>query len=58
MTYAPQRRHLALLATGQRRAVASWGSWTATGRWVWRWKDRIDRRFMRRFASTKASKPA
>jgi NADH dehydrogenase FAD-containing subunit len=49
-SYKPQRRHLALLATGDGRAVASWGSWTATGAWVWRWKDHIDRRFMRRFA--------
>lgn len=56
-SYAPKRRHLALLATGDGRAVASWGPWTATGRWVWRWKDRIDRRFVQRFASvaTKAA---
>ncbi|MDO9313945.1 MAG: FAD-dependent oxidoreductase [Burkholderiaceae bacterium] len=47
--YTPQRRVLSLLATGNRRAIASWGPWSAEGAWVWRWKDRIDRRFLKRF---------
>ena len=47
--YRPQRRVLALLATGERRAIASWGPWSAEGAWVWRWKDRIDRGFLGRF---------
>ena len=45
----PQLRALYILAAGQRSAVACWGSWTLAGDWVWRWKDRIDRRFMRSF---------
>lgn len=44
--YRPRRRSLYLLACGPRRAVASWGGWSAEGKWVWRWKDRIDRRFI------------
>ncbi len=48
--YAPQRRHLALLASADGRAIASWGRWSLQGRWIWRWKDRIDRAFVRRFA--------
>ncbi|RPH65280.1 MAG: pyridine nucleotide-disulfide oxidoreductase [Burkholderiales bacterium] len=48
--YVPQRRFLALLATADGSAVASWGRWSAHGRWAWRWKDRIDRGFVRRFA--------
>ncbi|WP_439573800.1 FAD-dependent oxidoreductase [Phreatobacter sp.] len=46
MTYRPQARALAILSTGDGRAVASWGPLAASGRWVWWWKDRIDRRFM------------
>jgi pyridine nucleotide-disulfide oxidoreductase family protein len=47
--YVPQHRFLALLATADGRAVASWGPLSARGRWVWRWKDRIDRGFLDRF---------
>jgi len=48
-TYVPQRRALALVSTGGRHAVAVWGRWSVAGRWVWRWKDRIDRRFVARY---------
>lgn len=48
-TYNPQRRWLALISTGDRHAIASRGALFARGDWVWRWKDRIDRRFMARF---------
>jgi NADH dehydrogenase FAD-containing subunit len=48
-SYRPQRRTLYLLATGPRRAIVSWGSFAAEGAWVWRWKDRIDRGFMRQY---------
>jgi selenide,water dikinase len=48
--YRPQKRALALVSTGDRRAVAARGDWFAQGPWVWRWKDWIDRRFMKRFS--------
>lgn len=48
--YTPQRRALALLSCGERYAVGMWGNWSWEGAWVWRWKDRIDRRFVRRFS--------
>lgn len=50
MAYAPRRRSLYLLACGGRYAIASWGGFSAEGAWVWRWKDRIDRRFIARFS--------
>jgi pyridine nucleotide-disulfide oxidoreductase family protein len=48
-SYLPQKRTLYLLSCGERRAIASWGGWSAQGRWVWRWKDRIDRAFVARY---------
>lgn len=48
--YRPRPNSLYLLACGPRYAIASWGRWSAEGTWVWRWKDWIDRRFIRRFA--------
>jgi len=47
--YQPQRRTLNLLSCGDGRAIAAWGAWSAQGRWVWRWKDRIDRAFVARY---------
>lgn len=47
--YRPQRSVLSLIGTGDRYAIASRGSWSVEGRWVWQWKEWIDRRFMRRF---------
>jgi selenide,water dikinase len=43
-------RYLALVSAGERRAVGVWNGWSWEGRWAWRWKDRIDRRFVARYA--------
>ncbi len=48
-TYQPQRHFLSLLACGGKDAVGARGRWSVAGAWVWHWKDRIDRRFMRMF---------
>jgi len=45
----PQRRHLALVSTGERYAVASRGWFKAEGAWLWRVKDWIDRHWMRQY---------
>jgi selenide,water dikinase len=49
--HQPDRKFLAILMTGDGSAIAGRGDWfAAEGKWVWRWKDWIDRRFMRRFS--------
>jgi pyridine nucleotide-disulfide oxidoreductase family protein len=48
-SYAPQRRALALISCGSRTAIADWNGWSAAGAWAWRWKDRIDRRWVAGF---------
>jgi selenide,water dikinase len=47
--YHPQARALALISAGGRYAVASYGPFALSGAWVWRWKDRIDSAFIRRY---------
>ncbi|MFM7652923.1 MAG: selenide, water dikinase SelD [Vulcanococcus sp.] len=54
--WRPQPRALQLLATAERpypRALASYGRLAiGPAGWIWRWKNRIDRRFMAGFAPT------
>jgi len=52
-SYHPRRRSLYLLATGPQHAILSWGAFSAQGRWVWRWKNWIDKRFIRKHRLTK-----
>ncbi|MGM0564006.1 MAG: selenide, water dikinase SelD [Pseudomonadota bacterium] len=47
--FRPQRRFLSLLALGGQKACGSRNGFAFSGRWVWRWKDHIDRRFMQQF---------
>ena len=44
-----RRRYLSILGTGDGRAVATRGAWAIEGRWVWWWKDHIDRKWMRMY---------
>lgn len=50
--YRPQRHILLLLSTGDGRAIGTRAGFTVEGRWVWWWKDHIDRAFMRRYSVT------
>lgn len=58
--FRPQSRFLRLVSLGQKRAVAEkWPGFPVapTGDLVWRWKDHIDRSFMRRFRDLPAMAP-
>ena len=48
-SFRPQNQFLAVVSTGDAHAVASRGPFAFEGRWVWNLKDRIDRRWMRRY---------
>jgi selenide,water dikinase len=48
--YRPQKGFLALLNTGEGRAILSWGRIAWHSRLAWLLKDRIDRSFIRRYA--------
>lgn len=52
--HRPQRRFLSMLSLGRQEAVAERGGLSLSGKWVWRWKHRIDSGFMRRFSDLPA----
>jgi selenide,water dikinase len=47
--YEPQRGFLSLLSTGDGQAIAEYKGLSGHGRWAWKWKDYIDRKFMRMY---------
>lgn len=52
--YRPQRTFLSLISTGDESAVASKGPFAAAGPAIWRWKQWIDRRWMRQYQNLPA----
>jgi pyridine nucleotide-disulfide oxidoreductase family protein len=51
--HMPPDSTLNLLSCGDRYAIASWGNFSAEGRWVWWLKNWIDRRFLARYTAQK-----
>ena len=47
--YKPQKQTLALITTGDGGAIAARGSVMLSGKWVWHWKDWIDRRWIEQY---------
>jgi selenide,water dikinase len=47
--YVPQRTFLSLLNTADGKALLRWHGVVSHSRWAWWLKDRIDRRFVRRY---------
>ncbi len=57
--FIPQKQFLILVGTGDERAIASRGPFAlGPSSLLWRWKDRIDRRFMAQFAPQEANAAA
>ncbi|MEG4816056.1 FAD-dependent oxidoreductase [Microcoleus sp. K5-D4] len=49
--FAPQQQYLGLIGTGNKRAIASRGSFMWESALLWYWKDWIDRQFMQKFSN-------
>lgn len=52
-----QTDFLSLLSLGEKTAVGCRGGYTASGRWVWKLKDNIDQKFMRKLNQPGPKKP-
>jgi NADH dehydrogenase FAD-containing subunit len=55
--YHPTRRALLILTCGARYAIAARGSLSVEGRWVWWWKNSIDRRWLKRLNGLMMRRP-
>ncbi len=56
--FRPQRDYLKLISLGDKRALAERQGLVAAGALLWRWKNRIDQRFMQQFRDLAPMAPA
>ncbi|MCQ6277489.1 FAD-dependent oxidoreductase [Bacillus sp. V3B] len=49
LPFKPQKNFLAILSTGNKEALLTYGKWCLHGNFAWRFKNRIDQKFMRKF---------
>lgn len=56
--FKPQKDYLKLISLGEKRALGQRFGTTLQGPLMWRWKDRIDQRFMQKFRDLPAMAPA
>ena len=49
--FHPQRDYLKLISTGSKSAIADRSGLSLQGAWLWRWKHRIDAKFMAKFTT-------
>ena len=47
--YSPQKKSMAILSTGNKEALLLYGKIALHGKWAWRLKDRIDRKFVHKY---------
>ena len=47
--FRPQKRFLSILSLGSKTAIAIWGPFFVSARWVWEWKNFLDRQFLKQF---------
>ncbi|MBV7396543.1 selenide, water dikinase SelD [Mameliella sediminis] len=55
--YRPQKDYLKLVSIGGKSALGDRLGVKFSGRWVWRWKDRIDRKFMEKLQDLPRMQP-
>ncbi|MFD2738253.1 selenide, water dikinase SelD [Sulfitobacter aestuarii] len=55
--FRPQKHYLKLISLGNKSAVAEKYGLAVSGPLLWRWKDRIDRKFMEKFADLPVMPP-
>ncbi len=56
-SFRPQRSALALISLGRKQAIASHPLFTLKGAWIWRYKNFVDKRFIKKYQKLKPMRP-